>query len=76
MIIPNEIRPELSLYYIGAKILVNISKFNSECNAFELFENMKQMNTNYSLNQHLMALNWLHLLGVLHLTQDCRLRLC
>lgn len=56
MIIPNEIRPELSLYYIGAKILVNISEFNSECNAFELFENMKQMNTNYSLNQHLMAL--------------------
>lgn len=76
MIIPHGIRPEFSLYYIGAAVLDNISKFDSGCDAFELFENLKQINMNYSLNQHLMALNWLYLLGAVHLTPECRIQLC
>ncbi len=76
MIIPKGTRPEFSLYYIGAKVLDRMRKIDSERDAFELFENIKQVDANYSLNQHLMALNWLYLLGTVSLTPEGRLRLC
>lgn len=77
MIIPKGIRPEFSLYYLGAKLLSILSKSDSlEHDIFELFEAMKKQTASYSFSQHLMALNWLYLLDAVCITAKGRLKLC
>lgn len=76
MIIPKGIKPESSLYYLGAEILERMRNIARACDAYILFEDLKKEHKFYSINQHLMALNWLHLLGAVRLDDEGRLELC
>lgn len=76
MIIPKGIRPESSLYFLGADILERMRDIAKTCDAYALFEELKKEHQSYSINQHLMALNWLHLLGAVRLDKKGRLELC
>lgn len=77
MIMPEYSRPENSLYFLGAELIKLVSKNNiKECNVFSLYEIIKKSEINYSINQYLMTLNWLYLLGYLSLTEKGNIQLC
>lgn len=76
MIASKNIKPEYSLYFLGGEIIKSFKDFEEpEIDVFFIYENVKKR-VNYSFTQHLMALNWLYILGALILTDDGRLKLC
>lgn len=77
MIMPEYSRPENSLYYLGAELIKIFKKNNiQECNVYRLYEIIKKSEINYSINQYLMTLNWLYLLGYLSLSEKGDIQLC
>lgn len=72
-ILNNEIHPEDSLYYIGAKILEQLFKSNTEFNIISLYDsiindisaynknNKKQQLKLINFVNYVLALNWLFL---------------
>ena len=73
LILSNEIHPEDSLYYIGAKILEQLLKLNTEYNIISLYDsiiidinsynkkNKKQPLKIINFVNYVLALNWLFL---------------
>lgn len=77
MIISRGSKPEYSLYFLGAEILkVLQATRKSRYDSFQLYKKIKLHKPTYSLNQYLLALDWLFLLGAVYLTPEGRLRLC
>ena len=77
MIITKSIKPEYTLYYIGAEILKSFKKIAlTECNIFCLYEATKKNKNNFSFNQYLLAIDWLYILGGVELTDEGKLKLC
>jgi hypothetical protein len=62
MLLPNNIKPELSIYYNGA-IILSFLKIENTQTIIELFEKVKQKNR-ISFSIFLLALDWLYLLEV------------
>ena len=74
MLLPDNIRPELSLYYNGA-IILNALKFKPKQSLIDLFKNTKKEN-DISFSLFLLSLDWLYLIDVVTLDDNGEVELC
>ena len=67
MLILNEQRPDISLYYLGSKLIEFLSHSNSSGQGFHLSELYKKFNEKnpISFNRFMLTLDWLFMLGVI-----------
>lgn len=67
MLLPDNINPDKSIYYVGAKILEALKKEKSNTiDVLELYNRYKQYkNTSISFKYFLFGLDWLYLLGMI-----------
>jgi len=64
MIINKNINPERDLYYLGSKVIENLSLFSeNEIDYFDLFVLINKSHK-ISLNLYSLVLDWLFILGV------------
>ena len=77
MILPVDIKPEYSLYYIGGNLIKEM-KYQSkiEFDLMQLYEKFKRENPDCSFNQYLFALDWLYLLDLVKLNEEGHLQKC
>lgn len=68
MLILNESRPEISLYYLGALLikLINDAKID-RINLSELYGIFSNTNP-ISFNRFMLVVDWLHIIGFINLT--------
>ena len=77
MILPRNIKPEYSLYFIGAQLLDTIKKQNTkDLDLFDLYQNHISLNHKCSFNQYLLAIDWLYLLDLVSLNKKGQLQKC
>ncbi len=74
MLLPEDIKPENSIYYNGAIVLDSL-KSEKEIALFDLFEKVRKEN-NISFSIFILCLDWLFLLGVAQLNQKGKVLLC
>lgn len=60
MLLPDNMNPELSIYYNGAVVIEELNKKNSQT-LFELYQNVKAAN-NISFSTFILSLDWLFLI--------------
>lgn len=65
MLILNEQRPEISLYYLGSKLIDFLAKSHKK--EFHLSELYNSFNNTHSIpfNRFMLVLDWLFMLGVI-----------
>lgn len=70
MLILNESRPEISLYYLGALLikLINDAKIE-RINLSELYDIFCNVNP-ISFNRFMLVVDWLHIIGFIDTTTD------
>lgn len=74
MLLPDNIKPENSVYYIGAMILEKL-KVNKKEELLQLYGNLKDdMNVSFSL--YILSLDWLYLLEVAEVNSSGEVELC
>ena len=77
MILPRDIKPEYSLYFIGAQLLKTIKSQNSTAfDLFDLYQSHISKNNDCSFNQYLLAIDWLYLLDLVTLNNKGQLQKC
>jgi hypothetical protein len=77
MILPRDIKPEDSLYFIGGNLLKTIKKLNAqEFDLFDLYQNHTNENNECSFNQYLLAIDWLYLLNLVSVNEKGQLKKC
>jgi hypothetical protein len=77
MILPRDIKPENSLYFIGAQLLETIKKQNKiDLDLFDLYQNHISSNHKCSFNQYILAIDWLYLLDLVTLNNKGQLQKC
>ncbi|OQX79069.1 MAG: hypothetical protein B6D64_05435 [Bacteroidetes bacterium 4484_276] len=77
MILPRDIKPEYSLYFIGGKLLETIKKQNAtEFDLLDLFQSHISSSHDCSFNQYLLAIDWLYLLNLVSLNNEGQLQKC
>lgn len=77
MILPIDIKPEYSLYFIGGRLLETIKKQNTqEFDLLDLYQNHISKNHDCSFNQYLLAIDWLYLLDLVSLNNKGQLQKC
>lgn len=74
MILPNNIKPELSLYYTGA-LIIKILKKKNKYNLYELFIDIN-INNNITFNLFMLTLDWLYLIETLDIKNGNEVNLC
>lgn len=73
MLILNETRPSISLYYLGAKLIEFIKNSNSEeIHLTDLYINFNKVHP-VPFNRFMLTLDWLHLIGFINATQEGKL---
>lgn len=73
MLIPENIRPENSLYYNGGKVL-EVMLSEKQLSIGDLYVHMRE-NMNISMATLMLSLDWLYLLGCLEV-KDGEVALC
>jgi hypothetical protein len=73
MLLPDNIRPENSIYYNGA-FLIQVLKNNNNLDILELYQEVKELK-NMSFPVFILSIDWLYLAGIAELI-DGRIRLC
>lgn len=77
MILPVDIKPEYSLYFIGGELLKTMKRQGtSEFDLLHLYENFNIDNPDCSFNQYILALDWLYLLDLIKLNEKGHLHKC
>lgn len=74
MLLPDNIHPENSVYYNGAKVLQCLQKQNNQ-NMLDLYQNVKQI-TNISFPVFILCLDWLFLIDIAILNNNGNIELC
>ncbi len=74
MLLPNNIQPELSVYYNGALILKSLKEKNIQ-SLIELLLNVKKDNE-ITLPILVLSLDWLYLLDVIKINENGEVVLC
>lgn len=70
MLILNETRPSISLYYLGAKLIEFIrNSGNEETHLTDLYVNFNSIHP-IPFNRFMLTLDWLHLIGFIKATQE------
>lgn len=74
MLLPDNIQPELSIYYNGAFILKSL-KNKSKQDLFELYANIKKMR-DITFSMFLLCLDWLYLIDLIKYVEGGIIELC
>jgi hypothetical protein len=75
MLLPDNIQPEFTLYYIGGLILKYLKK-NNTIPLVDLFQMLKEKNSTISFSSYLLSLDWLFLLNIAEVKDNGRVILC
>ena len=74
MLLPDNIRPELSIYYIGSLIL-SVLKDNHSLPLINLFQKLKEKST-VSFQSFVLGLDWLYLINAAEVNEQGDVVLC
>ena len=74
MLLPDNVHPELSIYYNGAIVLRNLKKENSQP-VMELFQRIKAEH-DMSFSTFVLSLDWLYLIDVAEVNASGVVVLC
>lgn len=74
MLLPDNIHPELSIYYNGSIVLSEL-KAKSSQQIFELYQQVKKTN-NMSFPTFMLSLDWLYLIDVAKINEKGWVELC
>lgn len=74
MLLPDNIHPELSIYYNGSIILAELEK-QTEQKFFELYHNVKKSN-NMTLSVFVLSLDWLYLIQLTQISEKGVVKKC
>ena len=74
MLLPDNIRPELSIYYIGSLILSTL-KDNHSLPLINLFQKLKEKST-VSFQSFVLGLDWLYLINATEVNEQGDVVLC
>lgn len=74
MLLPDNIHPELSIYYNGYVILTELEK-KTEQMILELYYNVKKSN-NMSFSVFVLSLDWLYLIQLAQISEKGVVRKC
>lgn len=74
MLLPDNIKPELTIYYNGAVVLKELQQDN-KCDIIDLYQKVKQKN-NMSFMTFMLSIDWLYLLEVAIMNKNGEIELC
>ena len=74
MLLPDNIHPELSIYYNGSVILTELEK-KTEQKLLELYYNVKKSN-DMSFSMFVLSLDWLYLIQLAQVSEKGVVRKC
>lgn len=74
MLLPDNMQPELSIYYNGALVLGELQK-NSGQSILQLFSQMKRK-TDMSFSTFILCLDWLYLINVAKIDERGNIEIC
>ncbi|WP_040565701.1 ABC-three component system middle component 6 [Peptostreptococcus stomatis] len=74
MLLPDNIHPELSIYYNGSVILTELEK-KTEQKLLELYYNVKKSN-DMSFSMFVLSLDWLYLIQLAQISEKGVVRKC
>ena len=74
MLLPDNIHPELSIYYNGYIVLKELKKENKQ-KLVDLYQKVKKIN-NMSFQIFVLSLDWLYLLNVVKIDRNGEVNLC
>ena len=74
MLLPDNIRPELSIYYIGSQILA-ILKDNRSLSLINLFQKVRERSS-VSFQSFVLGLDWLYLIEAAEVNKQGDVVLC
>ncbi len=74
MLLPDNIHPELSLYYNGAVVLKELRKHKKQ-SMIDLYHNVKMKN-NMSFSTFILCLDWLYLIDSAKVSEEGDVELC
>ena len=74
MLLPDNIRPDLSIYYIGSLIL-SVLKENPSLPLINLFQKLKEKST-ISFQSFVLGLDWLYLINAAKVNEQGDVVLC
>lgn len=74
MLLPDNINPELSIYYNGS-IIISELKHKKIQRIMVLYENVKE-NNNMSFSTFVLSLDWLYLIDVIYINKIGEVELC
>lgn len=74
MLLPDNIHPELSIYYNGALVIEELKK-EKNLPLLDLFHKIKT-NTDMSFPIFLLCLDWLYLIDVAYVDEKGEVKLC
>lgn len=74
MLLPDNIQPELSIYYNGAIVLQTLKKEKKQA-VFELYTNVKKTN-NMSFGIFILSLDWLYIIDIAKIDEKGWVELC
>lgn len=74
MLLPDNIYPELSIYYKGALVLGELQKNNSQ-SVIQLFLKMKE-ETDMSFTTFMLCLDWLYLINAAEINERGDIEIC
>lgn len=74
MLLPDNIHPELSIYYNGFKVMEEL-KVTSKQPIFDLYQKVKSKN-NISFPTFVLSLDWLYLIDLAKVNDDGWVELC
>jgi type I site-specific restriction-modification system R (restriction) subunit len=74
MLLPDNIHPDLSIYYNGSIVLMEL-KNNTQQQIFDLYQNVRAKN-NMSFPTLMLSLDWLYLINAAKLNQNGWVELC
>ena len=74
MLLPDNIHPELSIYYNGSLVLAELKK-ESKLQIMDLYERVKELN-GMSFNIFILSLDWLYLIDVAQIDPEGVVALC
>ncbi|BDR65326.1 hypothetical protein K144313037_21670 [Clostridium tetani] len=74
MLLPDNINPELSIYYNGAIVIQELKNKNIQ-RIFELYQNVNK-DKEMSFSTFILSLDWLYLINVALINKNGEVELC
>lgn len=73
MLLPDNIKPEYSVYYIGSVIIEKLE--NKSYSLLDLFQSLNEFN-DVSFSLYSLALDWLYLIDIAEIKDSGEIALC